>query len=469
MSLYPRSFLGLILLGNVLVLLPLLAAVGYAALTVEDITQRGQEAILQASRAGMLTHELQEQFDQMEHILQQYQVQQDPALLNEYQAVRQNWQRDTEEYVSIPLLAELSVRIVDIRQGEAAIYARLRTQGDDLAQMTAFIAGLKNQLHPVLNDANRLVERERETFRLRAQMLWQRLMAALLAALGISAVVLWFGRRTLAQLWNRFERAVHALGEGRLSRPVWLNGPEDLQRVGQRLEWLRQRMLTLETERTRVMRHVSHELKTPLTSLREGISILAEGVAGPLTSQQAKIAAIMQTNVVRLQGLINGLLRMQQANYTREHMETSPIRLDQVIEQSLASIELAARDRTVRISADLTPLIVHGGGEALETLVSNLISNAIKFSPDGGEVRISLIRQAENVVFDVIDEGPGISDKDHERIFEPFYRGTASKGVPGIGLGLAISHEFALAHGGSLEIVASDRGAHFRAILPLGT
>ena len=83
-------------------------------------------------------------------------------------------------------------------------------------------------------------------------------------------------------------------------------------------------------------------------------------------------------------------------------------------------------------------------------------------------VQVTLTREGAHAVLDVIDDGPGISAEEAERIFEPFYRGSAGKGVPGAGLGLAIAHEFALAHRGSLEIVASSRGAHFRANLPLG-
>ncbi|MCX7174440.1 MAG: HAMP domain-containing sensor histidine kinase [Proteobacteria bacterium] len=467
MNHYPRSFLGLIVLGNILVVLPLLVAIGYASVTIDDITQRSQRAVPQASRAGMLSHELQEHFDNMGRILQQYEVQRDPALLEEYRALRRDWERDSEEYMSIPLLADLSARIGEIRKREAAAYANLATHLEGVAEMKTVIAGLGHGLRPLLEDAERLVQRERETFRLQAREMWRSLTAALLVALAFSALSLWFGRRTWSQLWRRFERAIYALGEGRLNRPVILKGPDDMQRVGQRLEWLRRRMQTLENERTRVLRHVSHELKTPLASLREGASLLTEGVAGPLTPQQEKIVGIMQTNVLRLQGLIQGVLRMQQANYARERMETSAIRLDQVIEQTLATFQPAARDRQVRIAASLAPLTVNGSSDALETLANNLISNAIKFSPDGGVVRVTLFPEGDNALLDVIDEGPGISDKDRERLFEPFYRGSAGKDIPGIGLGLAISHEYALAHKGSLDILVSEGGAHFRASLPL--
>ena len=434
MNLYPRSFLRLIVLGNVLALLPLLAAVGYASVTVDGLARRSEVTARQASKAGTLGYALQEELNHMERILRQYEVLRDPSLLDEYLAVRQEWRQSTDGYAAIGLLGNLAVRVRDMQQKEAAAYANLGARGEGLPQLKATLVALKGGLHPLLDDANQLVEAECEAFRLKAEDLRERLMAAMLAALALTGLLVWVGRRMVARLWSRFERAVLALGEGRLDRRIRLKGPEDMQRVGSRLEWLRKRMLALERDRVRVMRHASHELKTPLATLREGAALLSEGVAGPLTPQQAKIAGIMQTNAVRLQRLIDGVLRMQQASHARDQMETSAIRLDRLIEHTLATLQISARDRRVRITGSLAPLTVDGGGEALATLADNLISNAIKFSPDGGVVHITLTREGENAVLDVIDDGPGVSVEDRERIFEPFYRGAAGKGVAGVGL-----------------------------------
>lgn len=467
MNLYPRSFLRLIVLGNILAVLPLLAAVGYASLTVEGLTRRSEEVIRQTSRAATLGYALQEDLIHMERILRQYEVLRDPSLLDEYVAERKEWRRSAEEFGAISLFANLAVRVRDMQQMEAVAYEKLGAHAERLPQLNATLATIKLGLSPLLGDANRLIAAEREAFRLKGENLRARLMAAVLAALALTGLLVWLGRRMVARLWSRFERAVLALGEGRLDRRIHLKGPEDMQQVGSRLEWLRKRMVALEKDRVRVMRYASHELKTPLATLREGASLLSEGVAGSLTQQQAKIAGIMQTNAIRLQRLIDGVLRMQQASHARDQMETSAIRLDKVIEQTLTSIRLAARNRRLRITGSLVPLTIEGGGEALATLADNLISNAIKFSPDGGVVHITLTREGENAVLDVIDDGPGISSEEAERIFEPFYRGSAGKGAPGVGLGLAIALELALAHSGSLEIVERARGAHFRAKLPL--
>lgn len=466
-NLYPRSFLRLILLGNILAALPLLGAVGYAALTVDDLARRSDHAVQQASQAAALSQALPEQLDQMERIVRQYEVLRDPSLIEAYAEVHREWQASMAEYAGIPLFADLALRLDAVRRAEEAVFAKVGVGATALRQKKVAILALKRELRPLLDDANRLVQAERGAGRLRATALWQKLLAAVLAALGLSGLLLWSGRRLVARLWSRFERVVLALGEGKLDRRIRFDGPADMQRVGDRLEWLRRRLLKLESERTRVMRHTSHELKTPLATLREGASLLSEGVAGPLTPQQAKIAGIMQANAVRLQGLIDGLLRMQQASHARDQMATAAVRFDTVIEQTIATYQLAARDRRLRICGSLAPLTVEGDGEALATLASNLISNAIKFSPDGGAVRIELSCEGHAAVLDVSDEGPGISAADRERLFEPFYRGAAAKGVAGAGLGLAIAHEFALAHRGSLAVVEQERGAHFRARLPL--
>ncbi len=467
MNLYPRSFLRLILLGNVFVVLPLLAAIAYASITVESLTLRSEESVRQASRAAALGHSLQEEFNQMARILRQFEVLRDPSLLEEYGKVRQEWARTAREYALIPLLTDLRGRVGAMQQAEVAAYQNLGAHAEGFPQLKTTLDKLNSGLHPLLDDAKQLVERDHEMFREQATKLRERLIAALLVALALSALFLWLARRMVARLWRRFERAVYALGEGQLKRRIQLKGPEDLQRVGRRLEWLRRRMQNLENERNRIMRHASHELKTPLATLREGASLLGEGLAGPLTPQQTKIVGIMQTNAIRLQALIDSLLRMQQASHAREHMDVTAIRFDEVIGQTLATHQLAARNRQLRISGSLAPLTVEGGGEALATMATNLISNAIKFSPDGGVVKVTLTQEGQMAVLDVIDAGPGISAEDRERIFQPFYRGTAGKGVAGVGLGLAIANDFALAHGGSLEIIDSERGAHFRASLPL--
>lgn len=467
MTLYPRSFLRLILLGWLLVALPLLAAIGYVSVSLNAITARSEATVQQASATARLGWELPEHLSHMERSLRQYEVLRDPSLLDDYAAGRREWRQGSEEFARIPLLASLSSRVGEMLAAEAAGHEKIATGADAVKRLRETVTNLKGQTFTLLDEAGRRVDAERDTFRGEADALRQRLLIALTLAFTLAGVMFWFGRRLLARLLSRFERAVIALGQNRLERRIRLKGPEDLQRVGRRLDWLRRRLLALEQQRTRILRHVSHELKTPLAALREGSSLLNEGIAGPLSPQQAKIAGIMQGNTLRLQALIDGLLKMQQAGHVRDRFEPVPLRLDEMIQQILATHQLAARNKRLHVSGSLAPLTVQGGREEMMTILDNLIANAIKFSPEGSTVRLSLTREGDRAVIDVIDQGPGVPEADRDRIFEPFYRSPASKGVAGVGLGLAIAREFVAAHRGSLDLLATPAGTHFRTTLPL--
>lgn len=463
---YPRSFLRLILLGNIVVALPLIIAIAYVASSIEKLTLRSEAVTRQASLAARLGWELPDELGGMDRILRQYEVLADRSLLDDYDGLRRNWLASAREYAAIPLLAGISDQIASILDMEATAYQSFRDGSLKAEQLRATLEDLKPRLHKVLTETSGIADREVESFRQDSAMLRERLLIA--QALGLAAVVLLgtLGRVLITRLWRQFERAVKGLGEGRLENEIRLDGPKDMQEVGRRLDWLRRRLLALEEQRTLVLRHVSHELKTPLAALREGSSLLTEGAAGSLTAGQSKIVAIMRNNALRLQALIDGLLKLQKAGYAGDRLEPVRVRLDELIQQVLATHQLAARDKHLRFAGSLAPMTVTGGKEELTTVVNNLIANSIKFSPDGGIVSLSLTLEDNMAVFDVVDQGRGVPEADRKRIFEPFYRSSNSKDVVGVGLGLAIAREFAVAHGGSLDILESEAGAHFRVVLP---
>lgn len=467
MNFYPRSLLRLVLVSGLLMSLPLLVAIAYASLSLTSLTARSGDALRQVSEATRLSWQLGEDLGLMERTLRQYEVLHDASLLGDYAAYRRKWLENGALLAKLPLAQELSGRIGTMVERESAAYTLLQADGSDTKPLREALGAIRKLNATMIDEVGKVTAAEREAFRTETETLQRNFLLAMLAAFSLTIVLFWTGRLVMARLFGRFERAVAILGENRLDRRIQLKGPEDMQRIGERLDWLRRRMRTLEEQRTRILRHVSHELKTPLAALREGSSLLHEGVAGELTPQQAKIAGIMQNNVLRLQGLIDSLLKMQQAGHAREQLELEPLRLDQLIQGNLETHLLAARDKRLRLSGSLAPLTVEGGREALTTVVNNLISNAIKFSPDGGSVRVLLAREGDCAVLDVIDDGPGIPAEDRDRVFEPFYRSPQTREVAGVGLGLAIAREFAAAHHGALELMPAANGSHFRAVLPL--
>lgn len=288
-----------------------------------------------------------------------------------------------------------------------------------------------------------------------------------LAAVALAAVLaLGFGF-WLARPFLRLESAIIGLGENRLDRPIAIRGPSDVRRLGRQLDWLRLRLSELDADKARFLRHVSHELKTPLATLREGISLLEDEVAGALAPRQRNVVEILQNNVAAMQERIEALLRFNAAAFDARRLDRRATELRPLLERQVEAhrLQWQARGVAVEVVGDAPPVVMDA--EKVGAAFANLLANAIRFSPPGGTVRVAL-DVAERVRIDVVDQGPGVAPEDRERIFEPFYRGVRQPDgpLPGTGIGLSIVLEYIAAHGGRVELLPASAGACFRIELP---
>src|SRR4030095_12830444 len=157
--------------------------------------------------------------------------------------------------------------------------------------------------------------------------------------LSISLALTRYISRPIAEL----DAAIRQLGGADFSRRITVRGPEDLQSLGERLDWLRRRLVELEAQKNRFLRHLSHELKTPLTALREGTELLHDEMGGPLSSQQRKVVGIMKDNSIKLQRLIEELLDYQRALHAAAALEVRMVSLSTVVHEAAQPHELAAQ------------------------------------------------------------------------------------------------------------------------------
>jgi two-component system sensor histidine kinase GlrK len=238
------------------------------------------------------------------------------------------------------------------------------------------------------------------------------------------------------------------------------------------LDWLRRRLEEFETQKNRFLRHVSHELKTPLTALREGAELLHDQVAGPLTTPQRRVVEIMRDNSVKLQRLIEELLDYQRALHAAASLEVKTVVLDALVSEAARGHELAARAKGLVLEIDAQPATLEADPDKLRSVVDNLISNAVKFTPPGGRIMVRARVASGEAMIEVLDSGPGVPLEERDSIFNLFFRGRnkADSGMKSSGLGLAIARELVEAHGGHIAVVPEDaggpQGAHFRVTLP---
>ena len=322
-------------------------------------------------------------------------------------------------------------------------------------------AAIAQQVQAIIGNRNDALQDRVE--KSRRQLTQQVLGSIALAAVMALGFGVW-----LARPFQRLEKAIVGLGENRLDLPIDIPGPPDVRRVSQQLEWLRLRLTELDADKARFLRHVSHELKTPLASLHEGVAVLGDGVAGPLSPSQAEVVSILQHNTQLLQHQIEALLRFNAAAFEARQLRREPTNLLALVEEQIEIQRLRWQSHQLSVRAEGPSMVLPVDREKMASAIGNLLSNAIRFSPQGGLVRLVLQDDAGRACLDVIDQGPGVAEADRDRVFEPFYRGERqpTDTVRGTGIGLSIVHEYIGAHGGRVQLLPARNGAHFRIELP---
>jgi PAS domain S-box-containing protein len=242
-----------------------------------------------------------------------------------------------------------------------------------------------------------------------------------------------------------------------------------------------ERMLTLErihVERLRTLDRVkdefvagaSHELRTPLTSIQGYAELLLDGTAGELNDDQRAYLLTIHRNGERLERLVDDLLFAARADAGKLELTLAQVDLEQLVLECVESARPAAEQQEILLDCSTEPVPPIAGDSArLSQLLDNLVSNAIKFTPAGGSVMVTLTANGGSAVIDVSDTGIGIPSAERPRLFERFFRSTLAgeRAIQGTGLGLSITKDIAESHGGRIDCESTEgTGTTFRVELP---
>ena len=230
------------------------------------------------------------------------------------------------------------------------------------------------------------------------------------------------------------------------------------------------RQEALETTRQKFISNASHELKTPVTSIRLAVENLQEGDQ-VLASGDPSLKIILRS-VDRMTMLLEDISELSRIETGALHLQPVPLRLDDFISDLLDNVSALATPRNVRIRpylpVALEGRVIQADPLRLAQLLENILSNAIKFSPLNAEVVFKVTQEGPWLLWTVSDQGPGIGSADAKRVFERFYRAPTVRAIPGTGLGLAIAKHLAMLMGGEIELLSElGKGATFTFRLPL--
>ena len=467
-----------IFLTTALVIVVLVAVAGWSLVAMDELIAANREIVTRMVPALRLESALQESVLSLLRLDTRYAVLRDTAYRALWNTRAERAEADLQALR--PLLLSPAEVKRHVKAGAAFAVYRRRVEahhaqlGDGRGPTAADEAGirlagarmqhsldrLQGATYALLDRSQRSAARlERRTWRAIATVLPATAMILLLAA-GLLALRL---TRSLARL----SAATTEVAAGSFAQPVGVRGRDEIATLAKAFNHMAERLREVDRLKEEFFSHISHELRTPLTAVREAVGLLRDGVPGALTAKQARLVEITGENTERVLRLVNQILDLSRLQAGLLPIDRRPIDLVRVVQRALEQVRPQAEARKLALDGDGTAARaeVVGDEERLLQLVLNLVGNAIRFTPEGGAVRLRVERCDGTVELAVEDTGPGIPPDALGRIFDRYWQARGTRG--GTGLGLAIVKSIAELHGGQVHAESRDgEGSRFVVRLP---
>ncbi|MBU2738043.1 sensor histidine kinase [Acidithiobacillus concretivorus] len=330
---------------------------------------------------------------------------------------------------------------------------------------TAVLDGKSNRMsvearfHDVHQAMQSLLLRQGEAAAAARSQAVQLLYALVVITALLSLLIPWRVATALTRPLKDFRLALEDIGAGKVAH-VASDGPQELRDLARSIDSMQARLREEERLRHQFLSQVSHELKTPLASARSGSELLLSERIGPLLPRQREVLEIVVRQVKELYAAIQEMLDMHALQAQSLDFSPQTVKVSEILEDLQNRMQpLTEKKQQTLLCESNAPLEVYADPQRLRQILSNLVSNANKYSSAGGQIHVQAIAEQQGVLFRVEDEGPGIPEALLERVFERFYQVPVSNSLPrGTGLGLAITRELVAAQDGWIRIQNRPQG-----------
>ncbi len=461
----PRSLLQLVLLAFLMVMLPLAVLMFQAGQALSELSRLADVSARQAVEETRRARTLGALALELERAARQYAVVEQESLLdiyderiNEFRALLA---KQRELLPDDPDVAALSDQLDALAELPELPIEQFRER------LSAFLA-FAQHTEAMRQATNQRIDERLDDIRTRAEAVQTRLWWQTAALVSASLLLMLLFTRLIIRPIRQLERRILGIGSGGQPRGVTpVQGPAELVRLDERLDWLSSRLDELEEQKQQFLRHMSHELKTPLASVREGSALLTDGVAGELTQHQREILELIDASGSELQQLIEQLLDYNLLQHNRR-LELECLDLATVAKEVLAKHRLALQQKEMRVECFDGPVTWRIDRTATGRILDNLISNAIAYGEDAGMLEIRAHTSQSSLILEVANSGEPIPEEDREHLFEAFYQGRIRRkgALKGSGIGLSVAADCARLQQGTLALVEDRLSVCFRLTLP---
>jgi two-component system sensor histidine kinase GlrK len=447
----------LTILGFALVAFPLVIALIYSAVQVEQISKQATQSIFSVAALTTDNRELTENQLKLERFASQYVVLKDKELKDNYLA--------QEIRILMLVNSKLTIYNDDIlntySQNFSLIIKKINTlivnnpdEDSSLKAIQVHFISLAKVSQKINQRSIELINAQANKIKLTADQVSNTMLISLLI-IPITVVIAGLFIFLITTPLKKLIEKIQSLEKGDFEKKIELRGSPEITEIADALEIMRLRLHALELQKSSFIRHISHELKTPLAAIREGTELLYDNSVGELNDEQQEVCHIIKASVSRLQRLIEDLLDFNIVLDSTSLQDSEKIYLKSLLDSVLADHKLDVKRKGIAIKQDVDNILFHSNAKQLKVVLDNVLSNAIKYSPMNSSIEISSTFKDKKLQLSIIDQGPGISPEIKEKVFDAFYQGPAPENnqIKGSGLGLTIVKELLMRLNGEINIV----------------
>ncbi len=469
-----RSLSQIFLLGVVLICVPLFAGTVLTFIYIKRLSDDNRNLVVRSLEIGRETEKLIDHIEELNRTARQYMVVGDDELFSLY---TQKHARliDTLEWLEV-LVDQKKARALleNIRTVSNATFEQinLRSRDPDTKIDTKRFEKLVNLSNDLRFFSNTAIQQQldiaaQKVKTARAALYWIWGTSSLFVITFI-LVFAWF----IAKPIRRIDSRIRRLGQGDFDGSIKIHGPADISKLGDRLDWLGSRLSEVDQIKEQFFREMSHQLKTPLASIREGAGLLADQGGRIDDARQREVLELLHNNSIELQRMLDNMLNFSAWRADPGKLYKESFRIRQVADAVAHRFRASSLTHNIQVRVDCPDdMVVEMDRDKCRVVLDNLISNAVKFSPQGGVVEVNISEKKNELLIVVTDRGPGIPEGERERIFDLFYLSDqpGTGGYRGTGVGLSLVRAYAGAHGGRVDVeTRPNGGARFSVVIPQG-
>jgi len=449
----------LTLIGFTLVAMPLVMALLFSANKISQLAKQSTKDIYHVAQLSQLNNKLDDTIAKVERSASQYIVLKDQELLSAFSrhqkvlkgVIEKTLERQQDEVLKTLLtsLKKENDRIEQLMVNDNIKALSLEQIQQEFKQVNSLNNQLEKRSILVVNQ--QVLDIHHTTEKISNNIL-ERLYVIPITLL-LAGIFILLITKPLKRLTDK----IKLLEQGNFEQEINLNGPTEVRETSEALENMRQRLHSLELQKSSFIRHISHELKTPLAAIREGTELIYDNSVGPLNEDQQEICDIIRSSVNRLQRLIEDLLDFNIVLDSTSLHGLEHINIAELITDACNVRKLDIKSKNISVNSKDCSYFIDSNRKQLSVILDNILSNAIKYSPINGLISVTLSDSKVGITLNIIDQGQGIDSDIYEKVFDAFYQGKPPENsqIKGSGLGLTIVKELLLRLNGSIKIISA--------------